>query len=102
MRKRIPPSERTGERLRRLLNEGTAADEGRPLKSAFVQLAVHKVIEELLASLETLAGACHVVLSGGLVERDRVACRPTPGHGTSSKSVGTSVVPRLPSRMTAG
>ena len=36
MRTRIPPSERTSERLRQLLNEGMAAEDGRSLKSAFV------------------------------------------------------------------
>lgn len=48
MSKRIPPSERTSERLRELLSDGTATEDGRSLKSAFVQLAVRRVIEELL------------------------------------------------------
>lgn len=47
MSKRLPPSERTSERLRKLLDEGMTGDDGQ-LKSAFVQLAVRKVIEELL------------------------------------------------------
>ena len=47
MAKRIPPSQRTSERLADLLREGSA---GSPeaLKSSFVQLALQKVIEELL------------------------------------------------------
>lgn len=63
MGKRIPPSERTSERIRALLNEGwkgeadgegvpgggeVGPEAGEAIKSAFVQLAVRKVIEELL------------------------------------------------------
>jgi len=46
MIKRIPPSERTSERLRRLASGGTATGDGRSLKSAFVHRAVRRVIEE--------------------------------------------------------
>lgn len=63
MGKRIPPSVRTSERIRVLLSEGHKGEEvgggvlageevdpeaGDAIKSAFVQLAVRKVIEELL------------------------------------------------------
>ena len=60
---RIPPSARTSERIRVLLSQGRKGEEdgggalaggevgaeaGEAIKSAFVQLAVRKVIEELL------------------------------------------------------
>jgi transposase-like protein len=50
-RKRIPPSERTSQRIGELLSEGVPAGEGREgeaLASAFVRLGVRRVIEELL------------------------------------------------------
>jgi putative transposase len=47
MSKRIPPSERTSQRIRDLLREGSPG-EADALKSSFVQLAVRRVIEELL------------------------------------------------------
>jgi putative transposase len=47
MAKRIPPSERTSQRIREWLIEGTD-DEAASMKSRFIQLAVRKVIEELL------------------------------------------------------
>lgn len=44
MAKRVPPSERTSQRIRELLTHGGDGD----VKSSFIQLAVAKVIEELL------------------------------------------------------
>jgi transposase-like protein len=47
MGKRIPPSERTGQRIRDLLCEGVEGD-AVSVKSQFIQLAVRRVLEELL------------------------------------------------------
>jgi|KBSMisStandDraft_5_1062788.scaffolds.fasta_scaffold271601_1 transposase-like protein len=47
MSKRIPPSERTSQRIVELLREGSPG-EPEALKSTFVHLAIQKVIEELL------------------------------------------------------
>jgi transposase-like protein len=47
MAQRIPASERTSQRIRDLLKNGLEGD-GDQLKSNFVQLAVRKVLEEML------------------------------------------------------
>lgn len=60
MAKRVPPSKRTGQRIRGLLREGVS--EGEDLKSEFMKLAVRQIIEE------TLEGEVRDVIGRGYYE----------------------------------
>ena len=50
---RVPASERTSKKIRDLLEEGLAAGADSDVKSRFLELAVQKVMEELLEAVIT-------------------------------------------------